>query len=126
MHDGRYTPQDFLQIKSFLRNSWVEVPDRTSKSRMMRPRFVMTDSVKDVDNGENETDKKGNETAREGTDDSIRKVGRVRSVGQKEMPVIDEAANLDERGQSERTEEKKEAERQDSKRGIAVAATYVS
>lgn len=44
----KYDAHDFLQIKSFLANSWVELPDRTSASRILRPRFVMR-SVDETD-----------------------------------------------------------------------------
>ncbi|KAF5009198.1 hypothetical protein FDECE_4563 [Fusarium decemcellulare] len=35
-----YEDDEFEELASFLRASWVEIPDRTSASRYMRPRFV--------------------------------------------------------------------------------------
>lgn len=31
------------KVASFLRSSWIEIPDRTSTSRFMRPRYVVKD-----------------------------------------------------------------------------------
>lgn len=31
------------KVASFLRSSWIEIPDRTSMSRFMRPRYVVKD-----------------------------------------------------------------------------------
>lgn len=35
----------FNQAKSFFKDSWIEIPDKSSASRMMRPRFVSRDAV---------------------------------------------------------------------------------
>ncbi|KAK1711763.1 hypothetical protein BDP67DRAFT_566638 [Colletotrichum lupini] len=42
MYDMESDASQFYQVKSFFRDSWVEVPDKISASRMMRPRFVET------------------------------------------------------------------------------------
>ncbi len=39
--DNPYNPDNFQGVASFLRGSWIEVPDRTSTSRFMRPRYVV-------------------------------------------------------------------------------------
>jgi hypothetical protein len=36
----KYPPRDYYEIRSFFRDSWVEVPDRDSLSRTMRPLAV--------------------------------------------------------------------------------------
>lgn len=60
MADGRdnYNAHDFLQVKSFLANSWVEVPDRTSASRVLRSRFVMRGAVSGTDHHTSESERK--------------------------------------------------------------------
>ncbi|KAF5720983.1 ankyrin [Fusarium mundagurra] len=37
----RYRTREYYEVRSFLRDSWVEVPDKVSRSRMMRPRSVI-------------------------------------------------------------------------------------
>ncbi|KAF5985664.1 1-alkyl-2-acetylglycerophosphocholine esterase [Fusarium coicis] len=36
-----YLTREYYEVRSFFRDSWVEVPDKESRSRMMRPRSVM-------------------------------------------------------------------------------------
>ncbi|KAF0323728.1 hypothetical protein GQ607_008937 [Colletotrichum asianum] len=43
MKDERQHVGHFNQAKSFFRDSWIEVPDKLSVARMMRPRFVTRD-----------------------------------------------------------------------------------
>ncbi|SPO05269.1 uncharacterized protein DNG_07956 [Cephalotrichum gorgonifer] len=38
--DGESKEKEFYEASSFLRDSWFEIPDRTSPSRIMRPRYV--------------------------------------------------------------------------------------
>ncbi|KAF4462854.1 ankyrin unc44 [Fusarium albosuccineum] len=40
MKDGNYETSQYQEVRSFFQDSWVEVPDRTSASRIMRPRAV--------------------------------------------------------------------------------------
>lgn len=40
MFENYKNAQDFYQVSSFLRDTWFEIPDRTSTSRSMRPRFM--------------------------------------------------------------------------------------
>jgi DNA mismatch repair ATPase MutL len=40
MYFEKHTAHIFNQINSFLRDSWFEIPDRTSPSRIMRPQFI--------------------------------------------------------------------------------------
>ncbi|KAJ3536507.1 hypothetical protein NM208_g5691 [Fusarium decemcellulare] len=52
---------NFEELASFLRASWVEIPDRTSPSRFMRPRFVKSKLAR-VRGKEAETEKAENFT----------------------------------------------------------------
>lgn len=36
-----YKPRQYHEVNSFFRNSWGQVPDKTSPSRFMRPRTVV-------------------------------------------------------------------------------------
>ncbi|KAL5591313.1 hypothetical protein FOVSG1_010202 [Fusarium oxysporum f. sp. vasinfectum] len=40
MFNDRYCAPEHYEVRSFLRDSWIEVPDRESRSRMMRPQYV--------------------------------------------------------------------------------------
>ncbi|KAF4809162.1 hypothetical protein CGCTS75_v014787 [Colletotrichum tropicale] len=40
MRDENHATSNFNQAMSFFKNSWTEIPDKVSASRMMRPRFV--------------------------------------------------------------------------------------
>lgn len=99
MYDGSYKPQDFLQVKSFLRNSWVEVPDRESESRIMRPRFVMTHPEKHANSDENETGRKKNETIRKATDDDERAEGGIEGDTRNEAADLGKGGHDDPRDQ---------------------------
>lgn len=44
-----YSSSQFRQVKAFLKASWVEVPDKTSESRIMRPRFATRDHIQEAD-----------------------------------------------------------------------------
>lgn len=39
-------PDEFNDLISFLRTSWVQIPDKTSPSRFMRPLFVKRKATK--------------------------------------------------------------------------------
>ncbi|KAF5565383.1 het-6-heterokaryon incompatibility [Fusarium napiforme] len=41
MSHDRYPTRDYYKVRSFFRDSWVEVPDKEARSRMMRPRSVI-------------------------------------------------------------------------------------
>ncbi|CAH0054474.1 unnamed protein product [Clonostachys solani] len=43
MKDHDCDPTEYRSVRGFLKDSWVEVPDRESSSRMMRPRFIERD-----------------------------------------------------------------------------------
>ncbi|KAG5811660.1 hypothetical protein H9Q74_004545 [Fusarium xylarioides] len=57
MSHERYSTRDYYKVRSFFRDSWVEVPDKESRSRMMRPRSVIRPKGKstDVQSKEEET-----------------------------------------------------------------------
>lgn len=40
MYDEGHNADDFHRVSSFLRDTWFEIPDRTSASRIMRPQFI--------------------------------------------------------------------------------------
>ncbi|KAJ4249866.1 hypothetical protein NW762_012209 [Fusarium torreyae] len=54
MKDGDYGPDDFRSVSSFLQGTWGEIHDRTSTSRIMRPRIVLRGSRLD-ENRDNTT-----------------------------------------------------------------------
>ncbi|KAG6368369.1 hypothetical protein INS49_002574 [Diaporthe citri] len=49
-----YNAGQFRQVKAFLKASWVQVPDKTSESRIMRPRFAIKDHVPEADDETNQ------------------------------------------------------------------------
>ncbi|KAF5962343.1 Het6 heterokaryon incompatibility protein [Fusarium bulbicola] len=49
MSHERYRTRDYYKVMSFFRDSWVEVPDKESRSRMMRPRSVIRPKEKSAD-----------------------------------------------------------------------------
>ncbi|KAF4436096.1 ankyrin [Fusarium acutatum] len=49
MSHERYRTRDYYKVKSFFRDSWVEVPDKESRSRMMRPRSVIRSMEESTD-----------------------------------------------------------------------------
>lgn len=50
MKNEGYSASQFRQVKAFLKASWVQVPDKTSESRIMRPRFAIKDHVPEAGN----------------------------------------------------------------------------
>lgn len=65
-----YNASQFRQVKAFLKASWVEVPDTTSESRIMRPRFATRARVQEIDDetshiGENQTSRTGKDETNE-------------------------------------------------------------
>ncbi|SCB63976.1 unnamed protein product [Fusarium graminearum] len=44
LKDDDYSTRDYRNITSFLQGSWGEIPDKTSPSRMMRPRAITTNT----------------------------------------------------------------------------------
>lgn len=47
--EGCYDASQFHQVRTFFKSSWVEVPDRESDSRMMRPRFAVRDHLQEME-----------------------------------------------------------------------------
>lgn len=45
-----YSASQFRQVGAFFRDSWVQFPDKTSESRVMRPRFATRDHVQEAKN----------------------------------------------------------------------------
>lgn len=69
MNDEKLEPRQYHELKSFFRDSWAQVPDRTSSSRSMRPRNVVRrqkngalgkhDSIKKEEEEKSKKGKKG-------------------------------------------------------------------
>ncbi|KAH6880036.1 hypothetical protein B0T10DRAFT_519632 [Thelonectria olida] len=58
MKDEGCNEEQFHEVNSFFRDSWVEIPDSTSASRTMRPRYVMRDpDTDDTGEGKKRTNK---------------------------------------------------------------------
>jgi hypothetical protein len=120
MNDEKLEPRQYHKLKSFFRDSWVQVPDRTSPSRSMRPRTV-------VMRQENEAGGKHDTTKKE--------EGERSDKGKKEVRVEEnkkeEDKKREDRGQ-ESSKAKDETKSEESQRkkyqpdfGVA-SATYVS
>ncbi|TVY68341.1 Ankyrin-3 [Fusarium oxysporum f. sp. cubense] len=62
-----YLAREYYEVRSFFRDSWVEVPDKESRSRMMRPRSVTRASEKTNDgkSGESASSDLGKDIERE-------------------------------------------------------------
>ncbi|CVL08526.1 uncharacterized protein FPRN_13198 [Fusarium proliferatum] len=50
MSHEHYPIREYYELRSFFRDSWVQVPDEESRSRMMRPRYVAR-PMKETDDG---------------------------------------------------------------------------
>lgn len=74
MSHERYRTRDYYKVRSFFRDSWVEVPDKESRSRMMRPRSVIrpTEKSTDLQLKEEETTESTTLTETEKTEDGSR------------------------------------------------------
>ncbi|EQB56523.1 hypothetical protein CGLO_03466 [Colletotrichum gloeosporioides Cg-14] len=83
MKDGKQHASHFNQAKSFFKDSWIQVPDKVSVSRIMRPRYVSRDAIsrnttddgtqtEDTDNLSKRkfSDKEGEEAEEGGMDDA--------------------------------------------------------
>lgn len=47
--EGCYDASQFHQVRAFFKASWIEVPDKDSDSRMMRPRFAVRDHSQEME-----------------------------------------------------------------------------
>ncbi|KAI1066726.1 hypothetical protein LB506_012110 [Fusarium annulatum] len=56
MSHEHYPIREYYELRSFFRDSWVQVPDKESRSRMMRPRYVAR-PMKETDDGSSEKTK---------------------------------------------------------------------
>ncbi|KAF5570167.1 ankyrin [Fusarium phyllophilum] len=102
----RYRTRDYYEVRSFLRDSWVEVPDKESRSRMMRPRSVIrsmdnmidcwleksktSDSLEDDAKGKQEADRGGSEGREESDKNSPRVEDRVADVDEDEQKIYND------------------------------------
>lgn len=122
MKDEKYDVSQFRQVKSFFRDSWVEVPDRISESRIMRPRFVMRDPEKDADEEEDKTDKKEASSSMTKKGDSKR---NEKGKGGKERTGKEQVDGEEEKPGETKEEMKQEGEKK-AQDFIAASAIYVS
>ncbi|RSL46448.1 hypothetical protein CEP54_013846 [Fusarium duplospermum] len=101
MNDEGCEARPYHELKSFFRDSWTQVPDRTSSSRSMRPRTV-------VRRQENETDgKNDNKKEEEERSDEKEKEG---GKGEKTRKEEKEAERVGEKSKGEESgKAKKEA-----------------
>lgn len=84
MSHERYRTHDYHKVRSFFRDSWVEVPDTESRSRMMRPQSVIRPmETIDLELKEEKTTESTASTAKDEEEDC----GRVsRSRGERGNP----------------------------------------
>lgn len=118
----KYNAHDFLQIKSFLANSWVEVPDRTSASRILRPRFVMRSAVKP-------TYHKKDDSEREAVPENIPEKSEQGTEGRKETEEKDGEKDMRlgvEWGRHDEHAEQMHKSPRDARNFIIATAAYVS
>ncbi|EWY84207.1 hypothetical protein FOYG_13970 [Fusarium oxysporum NRRL 32931] len=94
-HEG-YRTREYYEVRSFFRDSWVEVPDKESRSRMMRPRSVTRPK-------ENRVDPKPEES----------------EISESSKDIETEDSNLDREGEGGGAREKNE---KDTKKGQATTA----
>ncbi|KAF5492027.1 Ankyrin-3 [Colletotrichum siamense] len=83
MYDEKQDASRFNQAKSFFKDSWIEVPDSFSASRIMRPRFVSRDTIsRDRKSDESETEDADKTPGRNGNDKGEKgiEVGRSKDM----------------------------------------------
>ncbi|CZR43998.1 uncharacterized protein FPRO_13806 [Fusarium proliferatum ET1] len=84
MSHERYRTHDYHKVRSFFRDSWVEVPDTESRSRMMRPRSVIRPmETIDLELKEEKTTESTASTAKDEEEDC----GRVSEVVESEATL---------------------------------------
>ncbi|KAK1953533.1 ankyrin [Colletotrichum sublineola] len=121
MYDEKRPPVHFNQVKSFFKGSWIEVPDKTSASRMMRPRFVSR--------GKNSSGMRKTGTREVGTQaqDSAKESKENPDDGKREDIRVTEMKDA-EKGDSagrEETVNQEQRESQDGKVPLAETAIYM-
>lgn len=128
LKDNCYSSEEFQNVSSFFRDSWVEVPDRISDSRFMRPQYVSgkletTNTGNDqlgekyVDNGEAQHD--GNAGKHSW------KVRDSDQPGYPDDPEIQECTTEAPQGARSDSEAKKKETEETVKRHITSSALYV-
>ncbi|KAJ9415867.1 hypothetical protein QL093DRAFT_2428078 [Fusarium oxysporum] len=103
-HEG-YRTREYYEVRSFFRDSWVEVPDKESRSRMMRPRSVtspkenrvdpkpeeseISESSKDIETEDSNLDREGERGgAREKNEKDTKKVQATTADSQEEQQKV--------------------------------------
>lgn len=124
MNDEKLEPRQYHKLKSFFRDSWVQVPDRTSPSRSMRPRTVVMRQENEAGGKHDTTKKEEGERSDKG-----KKELRVEE-NKKEEDKEEEDKKREDRGQ-ESSKAKDETKSEESQRkkyqpdfGVA-SATYM-
>lgn len=74
MKDDKKIPKEFNEAKSFFKDSWIQVPDKVSPSRIMRPRCVWRNAT---ENGAPSEDTNAKSSAVQKPTDNPNKVGAV-------------------------------------------------
>ena len=112
MNDEGCEARQYHELKTFFRDSWTQVPDRTSSSRSMRPRTVERRQQKRVGR----------------KDGNIKKEEEEKSdKGNKEARKEEEEDRREESGKAKNETNSKEDRREKSKPDFgAASATYVS
>lgn len=124
--EKRKTPQ-YHEVRSFFRDSWVEIPDRTSLSRFMRPRTVMrqqaTSRGEDVKGeGTNKTDKIAcREELASSDEEEEKRLHDETEEAQEDKSLTDGAGEEENNVKAEKSRPKKKAAG-----FIAASAVYVS
>ncbi|KAH7240006.1 uncharacterized protein BKA55DRAFT_693553 [Fusarium redolens] len=102
----RYRTREYYEVGYFFRDSWVEVPDKESRSRMMRPRSVIRlmnnttdfgweegvalESLKNGEKEKQEADRGGSEAREEKEKDSTKIEAAVADSEEDEQKVYDD------------------------------------
>lgn len=103
-HKG-YRNREYYEVRSFFRDSWVEVPDKESRSRMMRPRSVtrpkenrvdpkpeeseISESSKDIETEDSNLDREGEGGgAREKNEKDTKKVQATTADSQEDQQKV--------------------------------------
>ncbi|KAK1488528.1 hypothetical protein CABS01_02158 [Colletotrichum abscissum] len=66
MKDEKCGPRQYYEAKSFFQDSWLEVPDEKSDSRIVRPKAVLRQSDKAEDRNQEQYGEKNNQVTKKG------------------------------------------------------------
>lgn len=135
MHGENHKPHHYDQASSFLRDTWFEIPDRTSESRFMRPQFLKRTSHTSINSKQEEgTVKTAGQTAIDKTMNNRLNDGKEQMAAGQKMEkdmvnneqIDDEAQVAIEQQEREKEEEKMKKEKEPREEILAASALYVS